>query len=207
MIANVMEHAVASGAAARAVPAVGKMGVDQIGRIIRLVGLEYGFSVEQLTGPRRTADLAWARQVGMFLAREFTVASLDQVGAEFGARDHGTVLHACRTVQDRLGLPHEQQEQNRVLMLSTKLRLAAGIEVVPSLEHCRALAVSLRADLTKLEAHLVTIDLAMVELRVALKRGVRSAECGVPEKEKSSRHPLSPEHGRKVAQTAMGCNP
>jgi chromosomal replication initiator protein len=43
------------------------------------------------------------RQVGMYLARRLTGLSLEQIGAYFGGRDHSTVLHACRKVEDALG--------------------------------------------------------------------------------------------------------
>jgi chromosomal replication initiator protein len=42
------------------------------------------------------------RQVGMYLARELTPLSLQQIGAYFGGRDHSTVLHACRKVKQAL---------------------------------------------------------------------------------------------------------
>jgi chromosomal replication initiator protein len=46
----------------------------------------------------RTKDVAFPRQVAMYLARELTGASLPQIGCAFG-RDHATVLHACRRVK------------------------------------------------------------------------------------------------------------
>ena len=38
----------------------------------------------------------------MFLARQLTDSSLNTIGEAFGGRDHGTVLHACRLVKDRM---------------------------------------------------------------------------------------------------------
>jgi chromosomal replication initiator protein len=38
----------------------------------------------------------------MFLARQMTESSLNSIGEAFGGRDHGTVLHACRLVNDRM---------------------------------------------------------------------------------------------------------
>jgi len=43
------------------------------------------------------------RQVGMSLARQLTGLSLEQIGRYFGGRDHSTVLHACRKVEQALG--------------------------------------------------------------------------------------------------------
>lgn len=38
----------------------------------------------------------------MYLSRHLTDCSLSSIGEAFGGRDHGTVLHACRTVKDRM---------------------------------------------------------------------------------------------------------
>ena len=50
----------------------------------------------------RTARVAWPRQVAIHLARELTGASLQAIGQAFGGRNHGTVLHACKRVSERL---------------------------------------------------------------------------------------------------------
>ena len=41
-------------------------------------------------------------QIAMFLSRQLTEHSLSAIGEAFGGRDHGTVLHACRLVKDRM---------------------------------------------------------------------------------------------------------
>jgi chromosomal replication initiator protein len=51
---------------------------------------------------RRSRDLLVPRQVSMYLARRLTPLSLQQIGAYFGGRDHTTVLHACRKVEQAL---------------------------------------------------------------------------------------------------------
>lgn len=71
-------------------------------RVLEHTAAYYKVSVEDLTGPRRTARLNQARQVAMFLAREVTMASLPQIGDAFGGRSHSTVLHACNKVADDL---------------------------------------------------------------------------------------------------------
>ena len=49
---------------------------------------------------RRPANIANARQVAMYLSRILTRHSLQEIGEQFGGRDHGTVIHACRTVEN-----------------------------------------------------------------------------------------------------------
>ena len=46
--------------------------------------------------------MTWQRQVAMYLARQLTESSLSTIGYAFGGRDHGTVLHACRAMTDRM---------------------------------------------------------------------------------------------------------
>ena len=50
----------------------------------------------------RTKDIAFARQVAMYLAKELTSSSLEKVGTNFGGRDHTTVLHACDKIKESM---------------------------------------------------------------------------------------------------------
>ncbi|MEW6046546.1 MAG: chromosomal replication initiator protein DnaA [Bacillota bacterium] len=70
-----------------------------IERIQNVVGEHFGLSPAELKGKSRTRDVALARQVAMFLARELTQASLPHIGEQFGGRDHSTVLHAVEKIQ------------------------------------------------------------------------------------------------------------
>lgn len=63
---------------------------------------EFNLRVADLNGRRRTAGIAHPRQVAMFLARHHTACSLQDIGSAFGGRDHGTVLHAMRTIERKL---------------------------------------------------------------------------------------------------------
>lgn len=62
------------------------------------------FRVErrQLQSRRRFRHVLVPRQVGMYLARQLTGLSLEEIGAYFGGRDHSTVLHACRKIEEAL---------------------------------------------------------------------------------------------------------
>ena len=70
--------------------------------IQRCVADEFNVRVADLNGRRRTVGIAHPRQIAMFLARHHTGSSLQDIGAAFGGRDHGTVIHALRTVEKRL---------------------------------------------------------------------------------------------------------
>ena len=58
--------------------------------------------LSDMTSKRRPREIAFARQVAMFLSRQLTQCSLSEIGAAFGGRDHGTVLYACRLIQTRV---------------------------------------------------------------------------------------------------------
>jgi chromosomal replication initiator protein len=63
---------------------------------------QFGVSPEELVSTARTARLTWPRQVAMYLARELTQESLPAIGRAFGGRDHTTVLHAWRRIEERM---------------------------------------------------------------------------------------------------------
>jgi chromosomal replication initiator protein len=73
-----------------------------IEQIQRRVAEHYDVRLADMTSKRRPANIAFPRQVAMYLARELTKASLNEIGDAFGGRDHGTVLHACKLVKRRM---------------------------------------------------------------------------------------------------------
>jgi chromosomal replication initiator protein len=73
-----------------------------IEQIQRRVAEHFDVRVADMTSKRRPASIAFPRQVAMYLARELTKASLNEIGDAFGGRDHGTVLHACKLVKKRI---------------------------------------------------------------------------------------------------------
>ena len=62
--------------------------------LIRAVSSRYGISIDVLRSKLRSKPVAYARQVAMYLCRENTKSSLNQIGRKFGGRDHTTVHHA-----------------------------------------------------------------------------------------------------------------
>jgi chromosomal replication initiator protein len=73
-----------------------------IEQIQRRVAEHFDVRVADMTSKRRPASIAFPRQVAMYLSRELTKASLNEIGDAFGGRDHGTVLHACKLVKKRM---------------------------------------------------------------------------------------------------------
>jgi chromosomal replication initiator protein len=70
-------------------------------RIVQQVGRYFRVEPRDLCSAGRSRAVLVPRQVGMYLARQLTGLSLEQIGAYFG-RDHSTVLHACRKVEQSL---------------------------------------------------------------------------------------------------------
>jgi chromosomal replication initiator protein len=73
-----------------------------IDTIQKKVAEHYDIRLADMTSKRRPENIAFPRQVAMFLARQLTESSLSSIGDAFGGRDHGTVLHACRAVKNRM---------------------------------------------------------------------------------------------------------
>ncbi|MES2142033.1 MAG: chromosomal replication initiator protein DnaA [Pseudomonadota bacterium] len=71
-----------------------------VDNIIKTVAEYYKIKVSDLISKRRTSSLARARQIAMALAKELTNHSLPELGRAFGGRDHTTVLHAFRKIQE-----------------------------------------------------------------------------------------------------------
>ena len=69
-------------------------------RILQKVGGYFQVAPRELQSSRRTRNVVLPRQVSMYLARQLTNLSLHQIGAYFGGRDHSTVLHACRKLEE-----------------------------------------------------------------------------------------------------------
>ena len=70
--------------------------------IQKKVAEHYDIRLADMTSRRRPENIAFPRQVAMFLSRQMTESSLNAIGEAFGGRDHGTVLHACRLVKGRM---------------------------------------------------------------------------------------------------------
>jgi chromosomal replication initiator protein len=60
----------------------------------------FNIKMSDMVSKRRNRSIARPRQIAMALAKELTNHSLPEVGDAFGGRDHTTVLHACRKIDD-----------------------------------------------------------------------------------------------------------
>jgi chromosomal replication initiator protein len=66
-----------------------------------LITSEFAITARELTGKSRTQTVSLPRQIAMYLLREHTESSLEDVGRIFGNRDHTTVLYAVNKIRER----------------------------------------------------------------------------------------------------------
>jgi len=78
--------------------------------VLRAVSLVFGVPVEALAAPRRDRKVVVPRQVAMYLMRDETGASLNEIGAALGGRDHSTVLHGCEKIAREVQLDGRLRE-------------------------------------------------------------------------------------------------
>jgi chromosomal replication initiator protein len=91
-----------------------------IDQIQRAVAEHFDIRFADMTSKRRTAQIAFARQVAMFISRERTGSSLVDIGEAFGGRDHGTVIHAVNLVKKRMA--DDEKIRQVVSLLDSKVQ-------------------------------------------------------------------------------------
>ncbi|MFW5767741.1 MAG: chromosomal replication initiator protein DnaA, partial [Bacteroidota bacterium] len=68
--------------------------------IQKIVCNYFGMSVDKLNSKTRKREVVQARQIAMYFAKNMTKSSLASIGSSIGGKDHATVLHACKTVNN-----------------------------------------------------------------------------------------------------------
>ena len=102
---------------------VEKKSILSIEDIQNSVGGVYSVNLDALVGKSRTKEIAEARMVAMYLAREYTNLSLKTIGIYFGGRDHSTVVHACKSIEDR----RDKEEEFGLFLNSVKEKIKSSL--------------------------------------------------------------------------------
>ncbi len=63
----------------------------------------YNLKLTDIKARRRTKDIALPRQVAMYISKQITESSLNDIGKAFGGKDHATVIYACKQIEERRG--------------------------------------------------------------------------------------------------------
>ena len=78
-----------------------------ISRIEKVVADNFKISIDDLKSKKRSANIAYPRQITMYLIRKITDEPFDSIGKEFGGKDHSTVIHACSKIESELATNEE----------------------------------------------------------------------------------------------------
>ena len=84
-----------------------------------VVAAYFNLRVEDLKSQRRTRNVAYPRQIAMYLSRKLTDMSLPKIGEEFGGRDHTTVIHAYEKISESLN--NDESLENTINDITKKL--------------------------------------------------------------------------------------
>jgi chromosomal replication initiator protein len=88
--------------------------------IIDVVAKFFGMSPSDLTGSRRGQDVVLARQAAIYLTRTLTKYSFPEIGAAFGGRDHTTIMHSVKKIED--GMRRDETLKNNIDLLLKAIR-------------------------------------------------------------------------------------
>ena len=89
----------------------------EIPMIQEVVERFYGITHEEIIGPKRTRNINEARQMAMYLSRRMTDKSFPDIGASFGGRDHATIMHGVKKVEERMN--HEEDIYKQIENLTS----------------------------------------------------------------------------------------
>ena len=83
---------------------VGKTKMNQINvqQIVQMVALTMKVKEKAIVGKGRSMEVAFARQLAMFVSKKLINTSLANIGKQIGKRDHSTVIHACKTIEIKM---------------------------------------------------------------------------------------------------------
>ena len=78
--------------------------------IINIVAAHFNLSIQEMLSHRRSRSLARPRQIAMYLSKQYTTNSLPDIGRKFSDRDHTTVIHAVKKIDELIGKDNEIKE-------------------------------------------------------------------------------------------------
>jgi chromosomal replication initiator protein len=96
-----------------------------IEEIQRVVCQYYDIPDDLLRGKSRKQEIAFARQLAMYLSKQMTRYSLKSIGLHFGGRDHTTVIHAIRTIESAINDKKDDNLSETIDLLRKKIEVAS----------------------------------------------------------------------------------
>ena len=89
-----------------------------IDQIVKYVSKKMKVSERQIMGKSRIMEVALARQLSMYLSKELTNASLVNIGSQIGGRDHSTVIHACKNIENKMFNDNEFKKRVNLIKIN-----------------------------------------------------------------------------------------
>lgn len=83
---------------------------DDVHKIQRIVAEYFKISIDDLKSKKRNYNVAFPRQIAMYLCRNCTDESFPKLGIEFGGKDHSTVIHSCDKIEREIKVNKELQQ-------------------------------------------------------------------------------------------------
>ena len=80
----------------------------------------FGLKLQDIKAKKRTRDIAFPRQVAMYLCKHLTDSSLSEIGKNFGGKDHSTVIHACKLIAERKD--NDEEFEGKIDYLTKKIK-------------------------------------------------------------------------------------
>lgn len=80
----------------------------------------FGLKLQDIKARKRTRDIAFPRQVAMYLCKHLTDSSLSEIGKNFGGKDHSTVIHACKLIAERRN--NDEDFESKIDYLTKKIK-------------------------------------------------------------------------------------
>lgn len=91
-----------------------------VDKIIQVVAEYYNLKSHEIIGKKRTQSIVLARQIAMYISRKITMLSTTQIGKYFGDKEHGTVMHATKKIDDMI--VKDSNLKNNIDMLIDKIK-------------------------------------------------------------------------------------
>ena len=85
----------------------------------------FSINKDDLSGNKRSNDIAFPRQIAMYLCREIANMSYPQIGTDFGGRDHSTVMHGCKKIEKEI----KEKNNTKLIVDSVKNIIIDGKQV------------------------------------------------------------------------------
>ncbi|MEA3317028.1 MAG: helix-turn-helix domain-containing protein, partial [Bacteroidota bacterium] len=89
--------------------------------IQKIVSGYFNMSSDMLQSKTRKREIVQARQIAMYFSKTLTKSSLASIGAQIGGKDHATVLHACKTINNLIDT--DKQFKNQISDIEKKLKI------------------------------------------------------------------------------------